>query len=101
MTGTSTYTNKLLTPSQTELISLLGQLEASSSCWGEEEENSSRTTVETEKQEQGSSGKAAQGCLVWVPVCCALPCQCVPGLLCFRKHPAVPVWVSLCRGVRH
>lgn len=46
MTGTGTYANKLLTPSQTELISLLGQLEASSSCWGEEEENSSRTTIE-------------------------------------------------------
>lgn len=84
MTGTGTYANKQLTPSQTELISFLGQLEASSSCW--EEEESFRITIKSKKkkerkEEQGSSGKAAEGCPASAPICCTLPCWRVTALL--------------------
>lgn len=81
MMGTGTYANKLLTPSQTELISLLGQLEASSSCWGEEE-NSSRTTIENQKARARQLWKGCTG---------------MPGLGTNLLHPAMPVcpWAAL------
>lgn len=76
--GTGTYANRLLTPSQTELISLLGQLEASSSSWGEEEEeeDSVRITIGNRKQEQGSSGELAQGFGTHLLHPAMTPCPC-------------------------
>lgn len=61
MTGTGTYANKQLTPSQTELISFLGQLEASSSCW--EEEESFRITIKNlKKREKRRARQLWEGC---------------------------------------
>lgn len=102
MTGTGTYANKQLTPSQTELISFLGQLEASSSCW--EEEESFRITIKSKKKRREKKSKAALGRLRRAALLqhqSAAPCHAGVSPRCFQKHPSMPPWVGVCRGACH